>query len=55
VKFYINNGAAIPADPKVVEFLRYVLSREGQQQVLREGDFMPLTADIAREELNALP
>ena len=55
VTFYINNGPEIAADPKAVEFLRYVLSREGQQQVLREGDFMPLTADIVREELKRLP
>jgi phosphate transport system substrate-binding protein len=55
VKFYIHNGPARPADPKVVEFLRYVLSREGQQQVLREGDFMPLTAEVVREELRKLP
>jgi phosphate transport system substrate-binding protein len=55
VTFYINNGAAIPADPKVIEFLRYVLSREGQQQVFREGDFIPLTADIVHQELERLP
>ena len=55
VRFYINNGPAIPADPKVVEFLRYVLSREGQRQVLREGDFLPLTAEVVREELRKLP
>jgi phosphate transport system substrate-binding protein len=54
VAFYINSGPAIPADPKVIEFLRYVLSREGQQQVIREGDFMPLTADVIREELKKL-
>jgi len=39
----------------VVEFLRYVLSREGQRQVLREGDFLPLTAEVVREELRKLP
>ena len=55
VRFYINDGPAIPADPKVIEFLRYVLSREGQQQVLGEGDFMPLTADMVWEELGKLP
>jgi len=55
VTFYINDGPAIPPDPKVIEFLRYVLSREGQQQVVREGDFMPLTANIVREELKKLP
>ena len=55
VRFYINNGPAIPADPTVVEFLRYVLSREGQLQVLKEGDFLPLTAGTLREELRKLP
>jgi phosphate transport system substrate-binding protein len=55
VRFYINDGPAIPADPNVVEFLRYVLSREGQQQVAREGDFLPLTPATAWEELEKLP
>jgi phosphate transport system substrate-binding protein len=55
VRFYINNGLALPADPKVIEFLRYVLSREGQQQVPGEGDFLPLTAEVVREELGKLP
>jgi phosphate transport system substrate-binding protein len=55
VRFYIHNGPAIAADPRVVEFLRYVLSREGQQLVSREGDFLPLTAAVVREELRKLP
>ena len=55
VRFYINNGPALPADPKVIEFLRYVLSRDGQAQVLSEGDFLPLTAAAAQEELSKLP
>ena len=55
MRFYYNNGPRLPADPAVVEFLRYVLSREGQQQVLREGDFFPLTAATARGELSKLP
>ena len=55
VKFYINSGPKLPADPKVVEFLRYILSRDGQEQVLREGDFIPLTPEIAAEESRKLP
>ena len=47
VTFYINGGPAISPDPVVVEFLRYVLSREGQEQALREGDFLPLTPKVA--------
>jgi phosphate transport system substrate-binding protein len=54
VNFYIHHGATRPADPTVIEFLRYVVSREGQEQVLREGDFMPLTAEVARKELRKL-
>ena len=55
VRFYINNGPKVPANPDVVEFLRYVLSREGQAQVVQEGDFLPLTAAMARAELERLP
>ena len=54
VMFYINKGPAIPADPKVIEFLRYVLSREGQEMVLREGEFLPLTAEVVRAQLQKL-
>jgi phosphate transport system substrate-binding protein len=41
-------------DPKVREFLRYILSREGQQDVAREGDYLPLTPKLAREQLKVL-
>jgi phosphate transport system substrate-binding protein len=34
--------------------LRYVLSREGQQEVMRDGKFLPLTAAAAREFLKRL-
>ncbi|MHB8812559.1 MAG: substrate-binding domain-containing protein [Steroidobacteraceae bacterium] len=54
VTFYINDGAKIPPDPAVIEFLRYVLSRDGQEQALREGDFLPLTPRIARAQLAKL-
>lgn len=44
-----------PADPKVNpkvrEFLRYILSRQGQRDVRREGDFLPLTQAVVREQL----
>lgn len=54
VTFYINDGPKISPDPAVVEFLRYVLSRDGQEQALREGDFLPLTPGIARAQLTKL-
>jgi phosphate transport system substrate-binding protein len=40
-----------PMDPKVREFLRFILSREGQQAVQRDGKYLPLTANVVREGL----
>lgn len=54
VTFYINDGPKIPPDPAVLEFLRYLLSREGQEQALREGDFLPLTPSLVRAQLAKL-
>jgi phosphate transport system substrate-binding protein len=42
------------ADPKVREFIRFVLSREGQELVQRDGKYLPLTAQIAQQELAKL-
>jgi phosphate transport system substrate-binding protein len=47
-------GDRAPVDSKIKEFLRYVLSRQGQMDVLREGDHLPLTADLLREQLRKL-
>src|SRR5262249_51329351 len=33
---FINRPPGKPVDPKVKEFLRYILSREGQQDILRD-------------------
>jgi len=44
---FINPDPSKPADPKTREFLRYVLSKEGQQQVLNDGGYLPLTAEAA--------
>jgi phosphate transport system substrate-binding protein len=45
---------AAPLDGKVEEFLRFVLSREGQELVKRDGDCSPLPPQVAREELAKL-
>ena len=50
----VNRKPGQPVDPKVKEFLRYVLSQEGQQAVVRDGKFLPLTAEVAREQLKKL-
>ena len=41
-------------DPKVREFLRYVLSKQGQQAVAHEGVYLPLTAAVAAGEARKL-
>ena len=47
-------GVAKPIDPKLKEFLTYVLSREGQRQATKEGDYLPLTAETALAQENKL-
>ncbi|OHD00063.1 MAG: hypothetical protein A2885_21265 [Sphingopyxis sp. RIFCSPHIGHO2_01_FULL_65_24] len=41
-------------DPKVREFLRYVLSREGQEAVNRDGRYLPLSPAAAEKERRKL-
>jgi phosphate transport system substrate-binding protein len=50
----LNRKPGEPVDPKLHEFLRYVLSRQGQEDVLKEGDFLPLTPTLLQEELRKL-
>jgi phosphate transport system substrate-binding protein len=52
VSFYVNRAPGQPLDPKVKEFLRYILSQEGQQEVGQDRDFMKLSD--AREQLRKL-
>jgi phosphate transport system substrate-binding protein len=43
-----------PLDPKVREFLRYILSREGQDAVQKDGKYLPLPARLVAEQLKKL-
>ena len=52
--FYVNREPGRPMDPRVREFLRFVLSREGQQIIAHTGFFYPLTADHLKEQLKKL-
>lgn len=51
---FINRAPDKPVDPKVKEFLRYILSYEGQQDIVREGGYLPLNAASIREQLKRL-
>jgi phosphate transport system substrate-binding protein len=50
---YINKKPGTPADTLTSEFVRYVLSKEGQQIVVKDGYF-PVPAEIATEALEQL-
>jgi phosphate transport system substrate-binding protein len=54
IYIFVNRPPGKPLDPKLKEFLRYVLSREGQETVARNGSYLPLTADVAREQIRKL-
>jgi phosphate transport system substrate-binding protein len=50
-----KTGIANPRiDPKVREFLRFVLSKQGQQAVAEESSYLPLTRSIAEEQVKKL-
>ena len=52
--FYTSVKPRTAIDPNVKEFLRYVLSQEGQAEVQRDGKYLPLTAEVVREQLKKL-
>lgn len=52
---YLNRQPGQPLDPKVREFMRFILSREGQQVLVDTiREYTPLTADALRDELKKL-
>ncbi len=52
--FYANKAPGKPMEPKVEEFLRFVLSQQGQEQIQREGRYTPLTAAVVKAQLAKL-
>jgi phosphate transport system substrate-binding protein len=51
---YGDASKAADLDPKVREYLRFIVSREGQQCVQRDGNYLPLTAEVSRAQLKKL-
>ena len=47
---YINKAPGKPLDPLQLEFLKLILSNEGQEVVVKDG-YMPLTAAQVKQEL----
>ena len=55
VTMFLNRPPGKPVDPKLREFLRYVLSRQGQEAVLRDGrGYLPIPAPAAAQALEKL-
>jgi phosphate transport system substrate-binding protein len=50
----IDRKPGVPVDPKVREFLRYLLSREGQEAIVRNGKYLPMDPAIANQMLARL-
>lgn len=48
---YLNKAPGKPLDPKAAEFLRFILSRKGQDSVTQQKVFLPLPAATATEQL----
>jgi phosphate transport system substrate-binding protein len=51
---FLNRSPGKPMDPKLDEFLHYILSRQGQQDVAQSGSYLPLTAGAIRDQLDKL-
>ena len=50
IYMFANRDEHGSVKPLVREFLRYVVSRQGQEAVERDGKYLPLTARVAREQ-----
>ena len=50
---YINDPPDKPLDPLVRELVRFVLSREGQQVVVKDG-YLPIPSKVAQEDAGKL-
>ncbi|HXN41178.1 MAG TPA: substrate-binding domain-containing protein, partial [Myxococcaceae bacterium] len=48
IYFNVNKAPGKPLNPAIEEFLRFVLSREGQQIVLDHASYLPLRAGQAQ-------
>lgn len=51
---YFDKPPGRPMDPKVREFLRFVLGREGQEIIAKSGPYTPIPADYLRLQLKKL-
>jgi phosphate transport system substrate-binding protein len=54
IYMFVNRAPGKPLNPVLREFIRYALSREGQQIVVEDGIFTPLPASLDAQEMEKL-
>lgn len=54
IHFLFNRDPGKPVDPRIDEFLHFVLSQEGHACIEREGRYLPLSGKMARRQLRKL-
>lgn len=54
VYYYTKRPVGGKIDPLIAEYLRFVVSREGQALVMKDGKYLPLTAASARAQLREI-
>ena len=54
VYFYANRPVGGKVAPLVAEYLRFIVSRQGQELVEKDGKYLPLTPELARRQLEEL-
>jgi phosphate transport system substrate-binding protein len=54
IYIYLNRKPGTAVEPKLGEFLRFILSREGQVIVDQNASYLPLTGALARDQLRKL-
>ena len=50
---YINKKPGQPLDPLVKEFVKFILSKEGQELVVKDG-YLPSPTAVVEEELKKI-
>jgi phosphate transport system substrate-binding protein len=50
----LNRQPGKPVEPRLKEFVRYLLSKEGMAAVVRDGAYLPLTKELIQEQLRKL-
>jgi phosphate transport system substrate-binding protein len=55
IYIFFNHDSGRPPEPRVREFLRYVLSVQGQQDVIQEGAYLPLPERVRQAQLREIP